>query len=60
MNNCPKALLKNRSIKNGATELLGDEVASITTSLFRYYGSLSVFDILREHYILNDNILIYK
>lgn len=49
---CPVSLLSKKSVRSGAEELLGKEVAAICTGLFRYYGGLNVFDLLRRRYAL--------
>lgn len=58
--NCPKSLLIKRSIRDGAKELLGHDVSSIITGLWRYYGSMNVFDELRTHYNLDQDNLVLR
>lgn len=58
--NLPNSFLKRRSLRTGAEEILGLEFAMIATAIWRYYGSLDVFDRLRTRYCLIGNRLYFK
>ncbi len=54
----PQSFLHKGSILFPISEVMGKEFAEIATGLFRYFGSLKVFDLLRSSYVLKDNTLI--
>lgn len=57
-NNFPESFLLKRSILFPVSEVMGKEFAQIATGIFRYFGSLKVFEILRSSYAIDGNRLI--
>lgn len=57
-NKFPMSFLLKRSILFPVSEIMGKEFARIATGIFRYFGSLKVFEILRYSYAIEDNKLI--